>query len=97
MIYHVTPAYEWNGQQESDYFTPAAFALEGFIHCCTHEQLTGVLDRYYKGQTNLLLLKIDEQALEFQLKFEKSTNDELFPHLYGAINMDAIVSVEEIA
>jgi uncharacterized protein (DUF952 family) len=97
MIYHVVPAHEWNEQRNAHYFAPAAFAHEGFIHCCTQEQLSGVLERYYKGQTDLLLLKIDDQALEFPATYEKATNDELFPHVYGTINKNAITAVEKIA
>jgi len=97
MIYHVVPAHEWTDQEGSDYFTPASFAREAFIHCCTQTQLVGVLERYYKGQTDLLLLTVDEQILEFPLKYEKATNNEFFPHLYGAINKNAVITVEKIA
>lgn len=97
MIYHVTTAGEWSEQQDFDYFAPSAFGREGFIHCCTQEQLKGVLERYYKDQTDLLLLMVDEQMLEYPLKYEKATNDELFPHLFGKINKNAITTVEKIA
>jgi uncharacterized protein (DUF952 family) len=97
MIYHVATMQEWNEQLNADFFAPASFADEGFIHCCTHPQLAGVLERYYKGQTDLLLLAIDDQTLAFPVTFEKATNNELFPHLYGAINKNAITTVEKIA
>jgi uncharacterized protein (DUF952 family) len=97
MIYHVVTSHEWNEQHNADQFAPASFADEGFIHCCTHAQLAGVLERYYKGRTDLLLLTIDDQALAFPLKYEKATNNELFPHLYGIINKNAITAVEKIA
>lgn len=97
MIYHVATAHEWNEQHNADHFEPASFVREGFIHCCTQAQLAGVLERYYNGQTDLLLLTIDNQALKFTLKYEKATNDGLFPHLYGTINKNAITAVEKIA
>jgi uncharacterized protein (DUF952 family) len=97
MVYHVTPAHEWNEQHNADYFAPASFEDEGFIHCCTHAQLAGVLERYYKGQIDLLLLTIDDRVLAFPVTYEKATNDELFPHIYGAINKNAITTVEKIA
>ncbi len=97
MIYHVVKAHEWNEQEAADYFAPSSFNQEGFIHCCTQLQLAGVLERYYKGQTELLLLTINEKALEFPVKYEKATNDELFPHLYGTINKKAIEALKKIA
>jgi uncharacterized protein (DUF952 family) len=44
-----------------------------------------------------LLLQIDESQLEFEVKYEAATNHELFPHLYGAINKTAIISIEKIS
>ena len=47
-------------------------------------------------QPGLLLLEIDESKLESEVRFEKSTNDELFPHVYGPINKRAILSVTQL-
>jgi len=69
---------------------------EGFIHCYTDKQLTGVMERYFKGKTGLVLLQLDESRLTAELKFEISTNDEMFPHIYGAINRDSIFKVMAI-
>ena len=67
---------------------------DGFIHCCTPAQLAGVLKRYFKGASGLVLLHLDESKLKAELKYEPSTSDEKFPHLYGAINCDAVVRTE---
>ena len=95
MIYHVTTRHDWEINKEKLSFAPADFFREGFIHCCTPLQLDGVLDRYFKGKTGLVLLKIDESKLTAPLKFESSTNDELFPHLYGELNTSAVIGTEE--
>lgn len=97
MIYHVVPAADWNRQTLASVYAPAAFEKEGFIHCCSKAQLAGVLERYYKGQPGLLLLHLDESKLEHQLIYEKASNGELFPHLYGRINKDAVISIEKIS
>lgn len=96
MIYHVIEEAAWNAQQHADAIEVPSLHTEGFIHCCTHEQVAGVLFRYFKGQTGLLILTIDEQTLKPELRFEKSTNDELFPHVYGPINKSAILGVNPI-
>lgn len=94
MIHHITTALDWNAQQHAHEFMPEDYHREGFIHCCTPAQLNGVVDRYFKGKTGLVLLHLDEVKLNAALKFEVSTNEEKFPHLYGAINREAIVKIE---
>jgi uncharacterized protein (DUF952 family) len=96
MIYHIISESLWNEQQNTDSIVVPSLQAEGFIHCCTASQIEGVLIRYFKGQTALLILEIEEGKLEFDLRFDKSTNDELFPHVYGPINMSAIRKVSKI-
>lgn len=94
MIHHITIAQDWEAQKNEPEFIPADYHREGFIHCCTPEQLSGVIARYFKGQKGLVLLYLDELMLKAELKFEVSTNGEKFPHLYGTINREAIVKIE---
>lgn len=97
MIYHVVHSDEWNRQLSFSAFVPPDFKREGFIHCCSKEQLSGVLERYYKGVSGLLVLHLDEAKLDAELKYEPSTNNEEFPHLFGPINRDAVIRIEAIA
>lgn len=97
MIYHVVSVADWNRQASTSIYTPPTFGEEGFIHCCTKAQVAGVLDRYYKGLSDLLLLHLDERKLVHPLKYERAMNDELFPHIYGGINRDAVSSIEKIS
>jgi uncharacterized protein (DUF952 family) len=54
----------------------------------------GVIERYYADQYNLLILHIDESKLAAPYIYElaPSVNQE-FPHVYGRINLDAVVDV----
>ncbi len=97
MIFHVVTEAHWNEQISDSHFAPHSFLQEGFIHCCTGDQLPGVLERYYQGQFGLLVLHLDENKLEHPITYEKATNDELFPHLYGRINKTAVISIEKIS
>lgn len=94
MIYHIATSEDWNLHHLSAIYVPAGYATEGFIHCSTHEQVPGVLQRYYAGVNDLILLHIDETKLSAELKFEEATNKELFPHVFGPINKNAIVKIE---
>jgi uncharacterized protein (DUF952 family) len=93
MIFHVTTSEEWLVHRNLPTYTPTAFAQEGFIHCSTAAQLPGVLERYFAGKENLIILNIEEAKLTSPLKYEAATNNELFPHVFGPINKDAIVNV----
>lgn len=97
MIFHIATEVDWKEQEATLGYAPSTFEIEEFIHCCTKDQLSDVRVRYFKNQTGLLLLHLDETKLEHSLIYEKATNSELFPHLYGRINKSAVVLVEKIA
>lgn len=97
MIYHVSTAQQWQIAQQQGFYEVESLTIEGFIHCSKMEQVAGVLERYYKDQTGLLLLHIDESKLTASLKYElaPSVNEE-FPHIYGRLNLDAVVKIENL-
>lgn len=94
MIYHVTTAKEWKVAQEKGFYEAASLATEGFIHNSTENQVAGVLQRYFAGKTDLIKLVIDPAKLTHELKYELAPSlGEEFPHIYGPINLDAVVDV----
>jgi uncharacterized protein (DUF952 family) len=96
LIYHITTFAWWSKQSVADSYATETLAEEGFIHCSTSEQVKATLERYYANQKGLLLLHIDPTLLKAELKFEISTKGEQFPHVFGKINKEAIVKVEEV-
>jgi uncharacterized protein (DUF952 family) len=67
---------------------------DGFIHAARPEQLSWVAETFYKGRMGLIVLRIDSEMLTSSLKWECPPGmDEVFPHLYGPLNMDAVVKV----
>ncbi|MEZ4888439.1 MAG: DUF952 domain-containing protein [Chitinophagales bacterium] len=96
MIYHITTPEDWNGQADSEVYTHISLKEEGFIHCSKAEQIEAVIERYFREVRELLLLQIDPQLLENELKYELSTGNEWYPHIYGSINKGAIVEVKNI-
>ena len=96
-IYHITTAAAWDKAQVEGAYTADSLAIEGFIHCSTADQVAGVLDRYYKGQTGLVKLTIDKSKVTSPLIFELATSiNEVFPHIHGPINLSAIVHTESV-
>lgn len=97
MIYHVTNKNDWAKAKSLGFYEAASLATEGFIHNSTKEQVSGVLQRYYKNATDLVLLHIEESLLTAPLKYELAASvGELFPHIFGPINLEAVVKVEDL-
>ena len=97
-IYHVTTLKEWEAAKIKNEYTPVNFEQDGFIHCSIEKQIPGVLDRFYKGQTGLVKLKIEKEKVQRPVLFELAVDlDELFPHIYGALNLDSVVEVTTIS
>lgn len=94
IIYHVTTVAEWNAAKEKGYYESASLKEEGFIHCSHEEQVAGVLERYFSGKTNLIKLVIDTDKLTSQFIYDWSrSNADTFPHVYGPINIEAVIEV----
>jgi uncharacterized protein (DUF952 family) len=95
MIYHVTTKENWDKALTAGFYEAPSLHTEGFIHNSTAAQVQGVLERYYAGQSNLVLLHIEETKLIAELKYELAPSiNEMFPHIFGVINLDAIVKTE---
>ena len=93
-IFHIVPTETWREALEFGIYHADSLEKEGFIHCCTKEQISEVKEMWFAGRSDLLLLEIDPQLLTVELKYEDSHhNGELFPHLYGPLNLDAVSRV----
>ena len=102
MIFHITSHAAWSEAQAKGEYTAPSLATEGFIHCSTLAQVLPVAENYYKGQTSLALLAIEPARLSSTLKWEGPSGGtpppgvsegDLFPHIYGPIQMEAVVKV----
>lgn len=105
MIYHITSRTEWNEAGKHDDYRAPSLETEGFIHCSTISQVLPVAEKYYSGQSGLLLLVIDETLLSSDLKWEPPSGGapppgvpegDSFPHIYGPINLNAVVRVVDL-
>ncbi len=94
LIYHIVLPEVWEKFKNKDFYEAESLATEGFIHCSFAEQIEAVLHRYYKNVKEVLILTIDKKKLKSKLVEESSTNNEIYPHIYGEINRDAIIKIE---
>ncbi len=95
MIYHILVNYEWEQAKDSGSYQPISLDWEGFIHFSTLEQVISTANRFYRGQTDLLLLEVDETKLSGELKYEASDDNlsKLFPHYYGELPVGAVLHI----
>ena len=95
---HIAHREEWEAQKDSKFYAPSAYNPkdpDSFVHCtqADKKQLSGVLERFFPNKTaELVLLFIDHDSVQAKVVEEK-TPDGWFPHVYGAINKDAIYGV----
>lgn len=91
-IYHITARTSWSAAQERGLYIAPSLEMEGFIHCSKAEQVLRVANAFYRSQRGLVLLEIDLTALWPEVRWEAGTDkpDEHFPHVYGALNLEAV-------
>lgn len=99
LIYHLTSAADWEEARRLGEYRLSTLGMTldqvGFIHCSQAGQVARVAERYYRGQTGLVLLTIDEDLVRPEVRYEAVPDSgERFPHVYGPLNTDAVVAVE---
>jgi uncharacterized protein (DUF952 family) len=96
-VYHLAEPDEWAAASQNDTYVPSGYAEEGFIHLSERDQVAVNSARFFPGRDDLVLLTIDERLLTSELKREHSDPEAppkgpLFPHLYGPLNMHAVIA-----
>src|SRR6266571_4305808 len=69
---------------------------DGFIHFSLASQVAETARKHFFGQTGLFLIAVDADMLGDALRWEPSRNDELFPHLYGELDLGAVTGVRDM-
>lgn len=96
-IYKICSAAAWReAENRGVYLGSSDDARDGFIHFSTAAQLEGTARKHFARQRELLLIAVDADVLGDRLRWERSRNDELFPHLYGELDLGAVRGVREL-
>jgi uncharacterized protein (DUF952 family) len=96
-IYKICPASAWReAERQGAYRGSADDARDGYIHFSTAAQVPGTAAKYFAGQKGLFLIAVDADALGDNLKWEPARDGALFPHLYGELEFDAVISVTDL-
>lgn len=97
-ILHIIPRAVWEQAQHGSSYRGDTLDAEGFIHFSTPAQVVMVANARFHDHPGLLLLVVDPAKLTAELRYEApfeasnaSEAAENFPHLYGPLNLDAVV------
>ena len=95
LILHITTAPEWKAAQSAGEYRAPSLDDEGFIHCSLPTQVTHVADWFYRDIPDLVLLCIEPGELTSEVRWEPSADSFAgeFPHVYGPIDLEAVVDV----
>jgi uncharacterized protein (DUF952 family) len=98
VILHITTSSAWQQALALGRYEPSSLRADGYIHFSEIEQVTTVADAAFSGVAGLVLLCVARDRLTAALQYESSApDDEQFPHLYGPLNLDAVLSVVPFA
>lgn len=96
IIFHIAEREAWNQSQTKQRYRPEMFSVEGFIHCSTAAQVLQVANARFRGRSGLLLLSIDTDRVDAEIRYENlEGGEQLFPHIYGELDRDAVIKEVE--
>lgn len=92
MLFHLADGAEWDaavaaGGPYERSMPGVPLSEVGFVHCSYADQVASTAERHYADRTDLVLLTIDPERLSSEVREEDG-----FPHVYGPIELDAVVS-----
>ena len=97
IIFHICRSDEWHSAIERGVYSGSSQdKKDGFIHFSASNQVVDSAAKHRAGQKELVLLTVDGDLLEPSLKWEAARGDELFPHLYGDLPINAVLKAEEL-
>src|ERR1700751_2741353 len=103
LIYHIATLADWERARADGEYTRSSvdktLAEEGFIHASQASQVARTANRFYREVPgDLVLLVIDPALLRAEVRYEDVPGAELpFPHIYGPLNVDAVVAAPPFA
>lgn len=101
-IYHIATCADWERALTDGEYTRSSvgktLAEEGFIHASQASQVTRTANKFYRDVPGeLVLLVVDTGLLRAEVRYEEVPGAELpFPHIYGPLNVDAVVAAEPL-
>ena len=96
LAYHGTTKKYFDSLDPAQPYVPEPYASEGFIHTTEGREAASItLTKYYKASGEpWVVLYIDKDRVTSPVRYDDPA--EVFPHIYGPLNRDAIIAVMDI-
>jgi uncharacterized protein (DUF952 family) len=95
-IYKILSVADWEAAKSVGRFDGSADdRRDGFIHFSGAETVADTARKYFAGQSGLMLLAVNPARLA-DLRWERSRDDALFPHLYGPLELNAVTQADRL-
>ena len=94
-VFKILEYKEWFNKEE-EYKGSSIDLKDGFIHLSTKNQVNETCKKHFSGKKNLIVIYFKIKDLENNLKWEKSRNNDLFPHYYGKIKKKLMIGFFKI-
>ncbi|WP_297800021.1 DUF952 domain-containing protein [uncultured Brevundimonas sp.] len=96
--FKILSASDWRqALAEGQYNGSVVDKADGYIHLSTLDQLEGTAAKHYAGQSDLMLVEVDLDALGDTLVWEPSRGGALFPHIYGPLPVTATFGAQPLS
>jgi uncharacterized protein (DUF952 family) len=96
-IYKLCQAALWREAEPTGVFTGSPIdRADGYIHFSTAAQVVETAALYFRGESDLLLVAVDGARLGPAIRYEASRGGALFPHLYAALPLAAVLWVRPL-
>ncbi len=92
-VYKILRPDEWSEFQKLKIFSGSIHdKRDGFIHLSSANQLDFVIQNFFKDEPLLYIICFENLS---DIKWEKASNGDSFPHLYNTLKLEDIVEVIE--
>lgn len=97
-FYHLAYKRDWEAAQAAGKYEQSTrgrtLEEQGFIHGAHVSQVAPVANSFYAGEDGLVVLVIAEDRVTSEVRYDDVPGWDLpFPHIYGPLNVDAVVDV----
>jgi uncharacterized protein (DUF952 family) len=95
VILHIVKREKWENAKSEGVYRGDTLDSRGFIHCSTSKQIVKVANTLFRAQKGLVLLYISTSRVQSEIRYESAGNEGLYPHIYGPLNIDAVVKIAQ--
>lgn len=92
---HLVPAAAWDAHDRAQPWLPAAYLVDGFIHCTDgDDNMLATANRFYASDPQpFRLLTVDLDATGSPWRFDDDRG--IYPHVYGPIGLGSVLEVRD--